>query len=315
MYHYKQAGAESDPDVLTKAKNLQAMTYVDRFDDAVVVAQRAARLDSSNKEVNMVVRRTRAVAMARSNEACVAYGEGLDHDPYNSVLLCNRATCRSKLGQFEKAIKNWTDALNVRPSYRKARLRRVNCYAKVMASKTKIYIVLEYVGEGELFDKILINAVNYCHSRGMYHRDLKLENLLLDSFGVLKVSDFGLSAFSQQVREDVLLHTTCGTPNYVAPEVLTDKGYDGTTVDIWSCGVILFVLMAGYLPFDEPNHVALKAFKNLDQEHEHDPEQELDQNEEEKLRQNEPLTFKEAMSSPEAPLWKEAVNSEVEFIL
>ncbi|THG14226.1 hypothetical protein TEA_009209 [Camellia sinensis var. sinensis] len=172
------------------------------------------------------------------------HGEGLDHDPYNSVLLCNKATCRSKLSQFEKAMKDWTAALNVRPSYRKARLRRVNCYAKVMASKTKIYIVLEYVGEGELFDKIP-------------------ENLLLDSFGVLKVSDFGLSAFSQQVREDVLFHTAYGTPNYVAPEVLTDKGYDGTAADIWSCGVILFVLMAGYLPFDEPNHMALKAIKNL----------------------------------------------------
>ncbi|XP_057496392.1 CBL-interacting serine/threonine-protein kinase 9 [Actinidia eriantha] len=145
---------------------------------------------------------------------------------------------------------------------------------EVMASKTKIYIVLEYVDGGELFDKIakqgrlkedearryfqqLINAVDYCHSRGVYHRDLKPENLLLDSFGVLKVSDFGLSAFSQQVREDGLLHTACGTPNYVAPEVLNDKGYDGTSADIWSCGVILFVLMAGYLPFDEPNLMAL----------------------------------------------------------
>ncbi|CAL5378201.1 unnamed protein product [Camellia sinensis] len=97
----------------------------------------------------------------------------------------------------------------------------------------------------------------------MYHRDLKPENLLLDSFGVLKVSDFGLSAFSQQAREDMLFHIACGTPNYVAPEVLTDKGYDGTTADIWSCGVILIVLVAGYLPFDEPNHMALKAFKNL----------------------------------------------------
>ncbi|KAH9604459.1 hypothetical protein KSS87_016526 [Heliosperma pusillum] len=145
---------------------------------------------------------------------------------------------------------------------------------EVMASKTKIYMVLELVDGGELFDIIakqgrlkesdarkyfqqLIDAVDYCHSRGVYHRDLKPENLLLDSFGVLKIADFGLSVFSQQVREDGLLHTACGTPNYVAPEVLTDKGYDGAASDVWSCGVILFVLMAGYLPFDDPNLMTL----------------------------------------------------------
>ncbi|XP_057948695.1 CBL-interacting serine/threonine-protein kinase 23 isoform X3 [Malania oleifera] len=151
---------------------------------------------------------------------------------------------------------------------------------EVMASKTKIYIVLEFVTGGELFDKIaskgrlkedearkyfqqLINAVDYCHSRGVFHRDLKPENLLLDANGVLKVSDFGLSALPQQVREDGLLHTTCGTPNYVAPEVINNKGYDGAKADLWSCGVILFVLMAGYLPFEESNLVALykKIFK------------------------------------------------------
>eukprot|EP00262_Sarcandra_glabra_P022220 TRINITY_DN9779_c0_g1_i1.p1 TRINITY_DN9779_c0_g1~~TRINITY_DN9779_c0_g1_i1.p1 ORF type:complete len:441 (+),score=75.40 TRINITY_DN9779_c0_g1_i1:82-1404(+) len=145
---------------------------------------------------------------------------------------------------------------------------------EVMASKTKIYIVLEFAGGGELFDKIanhgrlkedearryfqhLINAVDYCHSRGVFHRDLKPENLLLDSYGTLKVSDFGLSAFSQQIRADGLLHTACGTPNYVAPEVLNDKGYNGTTADVWSCGVILFVLMAGYLPFDDSSLMIL----------------------------------------------------------
>ncbi|KAK7389753.1 hypothetical protein VNO78_25046 [Psophocarpus tetragonolobus] len=143
---------------------------------------------------------------------------------------------------------------------------------EVMASKTKIYIVLELINGGELFDKIakngrlkedearsyfhqLINAVDYCHSRGVYHRDLKPENLLLDSNGVLKVSDFGLSTYEQ--KEDELLRTACGTPNYVAPEVLNDRGYVGSTSDIWSCGVILFVLMAGFLPFDEPNHATL----------------------------------------------------------
>ncbi|CAI0544912.1 unnamed protein product [Linum tenue] len=151
---------------------------------------------------------------------------------------------------------------------------------EVMASKTKIYIVMEFVTGGELFDKIasrgrlkedearkyfqqLINAVDYCHSRGVYHRDLKPENLLLDASGVLKVSDFGLSALPQQVREDGLLHTTCGTPNYVAPEVINNKGYDGAKADLWSCGVILFVLMAGYLPFEDSNLMQLykKIFK------------------------------------------------------
>ncbi|KAI4382170.1 hypothetical protein MLD38_008168 [Melastoma candidum] len=141
---------------------------------------------------------------------------------------------------------------------------------EVIGSKTKIFLVMEFVTGGELFDKIvnhgrmredearryfqqLINAVDYCHSRGVYHRDLKPENLLLDATGNLKVSDFGLSALSQQVRDDGLFHTTCGTPNYVAPEVLNDRGYDGATADLWSCGVILFVLLAGYLPFDDSN--------------------------------------------------------------
>lgn len=145
---------------------------------------------------------------------------------------------------------------------------------EVMGSKTKIFIVLEFVTGGELFDKIvnngrmtedearryfhqLINAVDFCHSRGVYHRDLKPENLLLDTYGNLKVSDFGLSALSQQVRGDGLLHTTCGTPNYVAPEVLNDGGYDGATADLWSCGVILFILLAGYLPFDDSNLMRL----------------------------------------------------------
>ncbi|PKA51576.1 CBL-interacting protein kinase 32 [Apostasia shenzhenica] len=150
----------------------------------------------------------------------------------------------------------------------------VVCLYEVMASKTRIFLVLEFVKGGELFDKIvnhgrmredearkyfqqLINAIDYCHSRGVYHRDLKPENLLLDEYGNLKVSDFGLSALSQQVRADGLLHTTCGTPNYVAPEVLNDKGYDGTTADLWSCGVILFVLLAGYLPFEDDNVLTL----------------------------------------------------------
>ncbi|GLT26207.1 hypothetical protein SLA2020_012890 [Shorea laevis] len=137
---------------------------------------------------------------------------------------------------------------------------------EVLASRMKIYIILEFVSGGELFDKIvhqqklpenecrgyfqhLIDALAHCHSKGVYHRDLKPENLLLDSYGNLKVSDFGLSALAQQGVG--LLQTTCGTPNYVAPEVLGNQGYDGAAADVWSCGVVLFVIMAGYLPFND----------------------------------------------------------------
>ncbi|CAA6669911.1 unnamed protein product [Spirodela intermedia] len=137
---------------------------------------------------------------------------------------------------------------------------------EVLASKTKIYIVLEFVTGGELFDRVSISHGRLKEDEARkYFQQLICapENLLLDSKGVLKVTDFGLSALPQQVREDGLLHTACGTPNYVAPEVINNKGYDGAKADLWSCGVILFVLMAGYLPFDDPNLPSLykKIFK------------------------------------------------------
>ncbi|KAL8251962.1 hypothetical protein R6Q59_035655 [Mikania micrantha] len=140
---------------------------------------------------------------------------------------------------------------------------------EVMATKTKIYFAMEYAKGGELFDKVakgrlkedvarkyfqqLICAVDFCHTRGVYHRDLKPENLLLDEYGNLKVTDFGLSAHTDCTRLDGLLHTTCGTPAYVAPEVISRRGYDGAKADIWSCGVILFVLLTSQLPFNDPN--------------------------------------------------------------
>ncbi|KAG7594449.1 NAF/FISL domain [Arabidopsis thaliana x Arabidopsis arenosa] len=151
---------------------------------------------------------------------------------------------------------------------------------EVLASKTKIYMVLECVTGGDLFDRIvskgklseaegrkmfqqLIDGISYCHNKGVFHRDLKLENVLLDAKGHIKITDFGLSALPQHFREDGLLHTTCGSPNYVAPEVLANKGYDGAASDIWSCGVILYVILTGCLPFDDANLAVIcqKIFK------------------------------------------------------
>ncbi|KAG6721945.1 hypothetical protein I3842_03G137300 [Carya illinoinensis] len=143
-----------------------------RLDEALEAVQRAARLDSNNREANILMRKAKAVAEARSrgneyfktsrfSEASAAYGEGLEHDPYNSVLLCNRAACRSKLGQFERAVEDCTAALNVRPSYNKARLRRADCNAKLKKWEASIddYEVLsKETPEDEEVRRLLLEA-------------------------------------------------------------------------------------------------------------------------------------------------------------
>ncbi|KAK1276016.1 CBL-interacting serine/threonine-protein kinase 21 [Acorus gramineus] len=142
---------------------------------------------------------------------------------------------------------------------------------EVIATRSKIYIIMEYISGGQLSDKLfylkrlsenearkcfqqLIDAIDYCHSRGVYHRDLKPENLLLDSKGNLKVTDFGLSVLR---KPGDLLSTSCGSPSYVAPEVINNQNYEGAAADVWSCGVILFELLAGYLPFQDRNLLQL----------------------------------------------------------
>jgi len=134
----------------------------------------------------------------------------------------------------------------------------------------KVFIVMELVNGSELFDRIvekgfysernamniviqIIDAVSYLHTKGIAHRDLKPENLLCSGDGdneVVKIADFGLSKI--QSDEDKL-HTSCGTPGYVAPEVLLCETYD-QSVDMWGVGIITYILLAGYPPFyDETN--------------------------------------------------------------
>lgn len=133
---------------------------------------------------------------------------------------------------------------------------------EVLKSSNHFYIVMELVTGGELFDRIvqnkrfeekvarryfqmLIDGLSYCHAKKIAHRDLKPENLLLTKADILKISDFGLSGLAG----DKMLSTICGTPHYVAPEVLSGS-YDGIAADIWSCGIILFVMLSGCHPFD-----------------------------------------------------------------
>lgn len=144
----------------------------------------------------------------------------------------------------------------------------------VIATKTDIVMVLEYA-ERELFDYLvkrgrcnddearkffqqIICAVEYCHRHKIVHRDLKPENLLIDSEKNVKIADFGLSNI---MTDGNFLKTSCGSPNYAAPEVISGKLYAGPEVDVWSCGVILYVLLVGRLPFDDDYIPAL--FKKI----------------------------------------------------
>ncbi|KAK4973464.1 Protein kinase [Elasticomyces elasticus] len=146
----------------------------------------------------------------------------------------------------------------------------------VITTPSDICMVLEYAG-GELFDYIVQNgkmaedkarkffqqivcAVEYCHRHKIVHRDLKPENLLLDENLNVKIADFGLSNI---MTDGNFLKTSCGSPNYAAPEVISGKLYAGPEVDVWSCGVILYVLLVGRLPFDDEYIPAL--FKKIAQ--------------------------------------------------
>ncbi|TMW58966.1 hypothetical protein Poli38472_007111 [Pythium oligandrum] len=138
---------------------------------------------------------------------------------------------------------------------------------EVIDTPTDIFMVLEYVAGGELFDYIvskgrlspeearhffhqIISGVEYCHFHRIVHRDLKPENLLLDADNNVKIADFGLSNVMQ---DGEFLRTSCGSPNYAAPEVISGSLYAGPEVDVWSCGVILYALLCGSLPFDDEN--------------------------------------------------------------
>ncbi|XP_073737438.1 maternal embryonic leucine zipper kinase isoform X2 [Callorhinus ursinus] len=143
----------------------------------------------------------------------------------------------------------------------------------VLETANKIFMVLEYCPGGELFDYIIsqdrlseeetrvvfrqiVSAVAYVHSQGYAHRDLKPENLLFDEYHKVKLIDFGLCA-KPKGNKDYHLQTCCGSLAYAAPELIQGKSYLGSEADVWSMGILLYVLMCGFLPFDDDNVMAL----------------------------------------------------------
>lgn len=137
---------------------------------------------------------------------------------------------------------------------------------EIIETSHKLFLIMEFASGGELFDYIvkksrldekescrffhqIISGVEYIHKLGIVHRDLKPENLLLDEEKNIKIVDFGLS---NTYNCDEMLQTACGSPCYAAPEMIAGKKYNALRVDLWSCGVILFAMVSGFLPFEDP---------------------------------------------------------------
>ena len=137
---------------------------------------------------------------------------------------------------------------------------------EIIESEKELFLIMEYARGGELFEFIvshkrvrekeaakflqqIISGIEYLHKLGICHRDLKPENLLMDDYNNIKIVDFGLSNI---YKPGETLKTACGSPCYAAPEMVAGKRYDGLSADIWSCGVILYAMVCGYLPFEDP---------------------------------------------------------------
>ena len=221
----------------------------------------------------------------KSNKGPYVLGEKLGEGAFAKVRLATQIHIKEKCAVKileKKFLESSRDIQRLKKEIKilkKIRHKNIIQLYDIMESKRNLYFVMEYCKNGELFDYIvkkkrlkepeaccffqqIIDGVDYLHNQGIIHRDLKPENLLLDDNNHIKISDFGLSTFYS--KNNYLL-TACGTPSYAPPEMLEGHEYNGEATDVWSCGIILYAMLCGTLPFSESQEeIIVKKIKAHD---------------------------------------------------
>ena len=221
----------------------------------------------------------------KTNKGPYILGEKLGEGAFAKVRLATQIHIKEKCAVKileKKLLENYRDIQRLKKEIKilkKLRHKNIIQLYDIMESKRNLYFVMEYCKGGELFDYIvkkkrlkeqeaciffqqIINGVEYLHNQGIIHRDLKPENLLLDDNNHIKISDFGLSTF---YSKNNYLQTACGTPSYAPPEMLEGQEYNGEATDVWSCGIILYAMLCGTLPFSESQEeIIVKKIKTHD---------------------------------------------------
>ena len=222
---------------------------------------------------------------SKSNKGPYVLGEKLGEGAFAKVRLATQIHIKEKCAVKileKKLLESTRDIQRLKKEIKilkKLRHKNIIQLYDIMESKRNLYFVMEYCKGGELFDYIvkkkklkepeaciffqqIINGVEYLHNEGIIHRDLKPENLLLDDNNNIKISDFGLSTF---YSKNNYLQTACGTPSYAPPEMLEGHEYNGEATDVWSCGIILYAMLCGTLPFSESKEeIIVKKIKAHD---------------------------------------------------